>query len=302
MNFGLTQSDFVRFSDHVITQVSPDDFNFTAGNNDGVKRVFLSLTAESISRKNSLILGDNTESELIYIILFGSDDDITQNIDTEIVIGNNSKLLFYVCCAGTSGSTVNHNISFKIGSDTNVVFSNAVIAGKSINTNLSVDFNGENSSFDSPAIMLPWQDESFKFESVINHNVARCTSNQMVRSVVDGNGLSDFYGLIKVAQDSQKTETNQVNNNILLSDNARALSKPQLEIYADDVKCSHGSTTGMLDKEALFYMRSRGISETTAQNLRIEAFIQEIVDKVDPEDYKRYLAEQIAVKLGLRSK
>ncbi|MBR4440768.1 MAG: SufD family Fe-S cluster assembly protein [Bacteroidales bacterium] len=300
MNFGLTQSDFARFSDHVITQVSPDNFNFTAGNNDGVRRVFLSLTAQSISRKNSLILGDNSDSEFIYIILFGNDDDITQDIDTKIVIGNNSKLSLYVFCAGTSGSAVNHNISFKIGSDTNVMFSNAVITGKSINTNLNVDINGENSTFDSPAILMPWQGESFGFKSVINHNVPRSTSRQIVRAVVDGNGVSDFYGLIKVAQDSQKTETFQVNNNILLSENAHALSKPQLEIYADDVKCSHGSTTGMLDKEALFYMRSRGISEPTAQNLLIEAFIQEIVDKIEPQDYKHYVEEQIAEKLRLR--
>ena len=302
MNFGFRQQDLSRFSDHVLTQVSPDDFNFSAGNNDGVKRVFISLTANSVNRKNSLRLGDNTESEFIYIILFGNDDEIVQNIDTEIVIGNNSKLSFYVCCAGTSASTVNHKISFKIGSDTTVMFSNAAIAGKSVATNLTVDFLGQNSAFESPAILMPWQDESFKFESVINHNVPRCTSQQTVRTVVDGNGVSDFYGLIKVAQDSQKSETEQVNNNILLSADAHAFSKPQLEIYADDVKCSHGSTTGMLDKEALFYMRSRGISETTAQNLLIEAFIQEIVDKVAPADYKAYLEELIALKLNLRSK
>ena len=300
MNFGFRQQDLSRFPTTCLHRFRPTISIFPPTTTTVLSAYFsVSQPIVSTAKIRSVLA---TTPSRNYIILFGNDDEIVQNIDTEIVIGNNSKLSFYVCCAGTSASTVNHKISFKIGSDTTVMFSNAAIAGKSVATYLTVDFLGLNSAFESPAILMPWQDESFKFESVINHNVPRCTSQQTVRTVVDGNGVSDFYGLIKVAQNSQKSETEQVNNNILLSADAHAFSKPQLEIYADDVKCSHGSTTGMLDKEALFYMRSRGISETTAQNLLIEAFIQEIVDKVAPADYKAYLEELIALKLGLRSK
>jgi Fe-S cluster assembly protein SufD len=100
-----------------------------------------------------------------------------------------------------------------------------------------------------------------------------------------------------VAQDAQKTQSDQVNNNILLSETAKIESKPQLEIYADDVKCSHGSTTGMLDSEAIFYMRSRGISEKAAQGLLIQAFTQEIVNEIDAENYGEVLNSLITQKL-----
>ena len=248
------------------------------------------LSGYKAEKENRFVLEDGSNKDFVYVIHFGKDE----NVETEIVAGNNCTLNMHVFCEGT----VSHNINVKIGENSSVKISFAVLCGKSVKTNLEVDFNGENSEFDCPVILMPFQDEKIEFQSVINHNVSRCKSNQIVRAVVDKNGVSDFYGLVKVAPNAQKTESGQVNNNILLSENARALSKPQLEINADDVKCSHGSTTGMLDKNAIFYMRSRGISEKEAQNLMLQAFINEVTDSLNNPKYEQFLKEKIAVKLS----
>ncbi len=298
MLFGLRQDDFLAFPNHIITHASEDDFHFAAGEHDGVTRAYLSLTTRDVDRKNTLTLGNDSHSLLSYAILYGGANSvITQNIATDITIGDDSTLELNIFCGGTENATTNHDITVKIGRNSSVKFSYVVLAGKSVNTKVNVDFLGENSTFDFPSILMPYSDEKFELQTVVNHNVGHCKSNQVIRSVVNGTGISDFYGLVKVAPDAQKSETDQVDNNILLSEDSRALSKPQLEIYADDVKCSHGSTTGMLDKDALFYMRSRGISEQTAQNLLLQAFVDEIVDKIDSEDYKNYLRGQLAVKM-----
>jgi len=294
MRFGFSEEDFYNFPNYMISHAADEEFHHDG--NGGINEVFFGVTLRDTSRKNSLKISDNCKGNFAYIILFGNESEITQNIDTEIVVGNNSKLTMDVFCAGTSQSTVNHNIKLSIGKTSEVTLSNSIIAGKTNNYNLNVDFLGEDSVLNLPTILMPSDNEKINFQSVINHNVSRCNSKQTVRSVVSGNGVSDFYGLIKVAKNAQKTQAEQVNNNILLSENARALSKPQLEIYADDVKCSHGSTTGMLDKEAIFYMRSRGISLKTAQNLMIKAFIDEVTGQIESEDFRRYLDYQTSIK------
>lgn len=298
MKFGLRDIDFTRFTNHVITQASEDDFSYNIPKSDGLNHVFLSLTNKDKKRKNSLLLEDETDSEFVYVMYSGTPEKFQEEVSTEVVVGNNSKLRFHIFCAGAEETIINHTINVKIGKNSDVQISFVGISGKDIKTVVNVDFLGENSCFNAPALLLPEAEEHFDFQTFINHNVANCKSKQVVRTIASGNGFANFFGLIKVAKNSQKTEAEQVNNNILLSEDATINSKPQLEIYADDVKCSHGSTTGMLDKEALFYMRSRGISEKTAQNLLLMSFIEEVSNAIESsDDYKKYLQEQIETKL-----
>jgi len=107
------------------------------------------------------------------------------------------------------------------------------------------------------------------------HTVGGGYSDQLFKFVLDGNAHGSFYGELKVMPDAQKTEAHQTNRNILLSRTAKMQTKPQLEIYADDVKCSHGATTGQLDQQALFYMQQRGISLDSAKRLLLAAFLEE---------------------------
>jgi Fe-S cluster assembly protein SufD len=108
-----------------------------------------------------------------------------------------------------------------------------------------------------------------------------------------------FNGKIYVAQDAQKTNAYQTNRNILLSNNCTINTKPQLEIFADDVKCSHGATTGKIDNDALFYLKARGISETKGKLLLLNAFASEIVDRISLPQLRAYMKEQLVQRLGL---
>lgn len=132
----------------------------------------------------------------------------------------------------------------------------------------------------------------------VHHKMPRGESNQLYKGIVMDNSRAVFNGKIFVYQDAQKTNAFQQSNNILFSDNATVHAKPQLEIFADDVKCSHGSTIGQLNKDAMFYLRSRGIGEQQAKQLMVEAFAYDVVEKVKLPFLKEYLSQMIVADMG----
>jgi len=131
----------------------------------------------------------------------------------------------------------------------------------------------------------------------IEHSAPYCSSNQLFKGILDNSSTAAFNGKILVRRDAQKTNAFQKNNNLLLSNEAKVNSKPQLEIYADDVKCSHGATIGQLDEEAMFYMRSRGIGFEEARYLLMFAFAYEVTEKIPLENLKFRLEEMINKRL-----
>lgn len=133
--------------------------------------------------------------------------------------------------------------------------------------------------------------------TVVDNVKPHCESNELYKGVIDDNATAVFNGKIFVQKDAQKTNAFQSNKNILLSDNATVNTKPQLEIFADDVKCSHGCTVGQLDEEAFFYLRSRGISEKAAKSLLVHAFAIDILDHIKPEVVRNYVDELISKRL-----
>ena len=118
-------------------------------------------------------------------------------------------------------------------------------------------------------------------------------SNELFKGIVTDSATGVFNGKVLVRQDAQKTNAYQSSKSIVLDRSAQIYAKPELEIYADDVKCSHGATTGELDEEALFYLRSRGIPEKAARLMLLEAFARDVVDLVDNEAVKQYLYERL---------
>jgi len=129
--------------------------------------------------------------------------------------------------------------------------------------------------------------------TVVDHMKPHCNSNEVYKGVLDDESIGVFNGKVFVRQDAQITNAFQQNNNILLSDNASVNSKPELEIYADDVKCSHGSTTGQIDDEAIFYLQSRGISRRSALNLMINAFAKDALEKITLKPLQIYIDQKI---------
>lgn len=134
--------------------------------------------------------------------------------------------------------------------------------------------------------------------TLVDHAMPNCYSNELYKGIIDGSAQGVFNGKIWVRQDAQKTNAYQSNKNLLLSDTAGMNTKPQLEIYADDVKCSHGATTGQLDDEALFYLRARGIGESTARALLNHAFAADVIEQVDNEEIRQNLLKLLDEKLA----
>jgi Fe-S cluster assembly protein SufD len=135
--------------------------------------------------------------------------------------------------------------------------------------------------------------------TLVDNTQPNCFSNEFYKGVIDDYATAVFSGKIFVRPDAQKTNAYQSNKNILLSDNATVNTKPQLEIFADDVKCSHGCTVGQLDEEALYYLRTRGISKEHAQSMLLEAFAADIVAQVKIEPLRNHIEKLIRERLSV---
>jgi Fe-S cluster assembly protein SufD len=131
----------------------------------------------------------------------------------------------------------------------------------------------------------------------VDHKKPNSFSNELYKGIMDGNSKGVFNGKIFVRPHAQKTNEFQSNRNIIISDTATVNTKPQLEIWADDVKCSHGCTSGQLDEEAMFYLQSRGIGEATAKAMLLYAFAAEVLEPIQNETLKAYLDHLIAERL-----
>ena len=148
-------------------------------------------------------------------------------------------------------------------------------------------------------ISLIDRDQLADNHTFVDHKNANCRSNEMYKGIYLDKSKGVFNGKIMVRKDAQKIDAFQSNNNLLLSDLSSIDSKPQLEIYADDVKCSHGCTIGQLDQEALFYMRSRGIGIEEAKAVLTYAFTSEVIDKVSISELQKLIRDVLAKKLNV---
>lgn len=171
------------------------------------------------------------------------------------------------------------------------------LPGVSADVSLKVDLNGEGARFALNGVGISTADEKIRVHVELRHNVPGCSSSQLFKNIVGGMARVDFYGRIIVAQDAQKTEAYQANHNLLLSETARVNTKPQLEIYADDVKCSHGATIGKLNEDEQFYMRSRGISLAEARFLQMISFVSPVFELVPEETERERLKNEVEAAL-----
>ena len=149
--------------------------------------------------------------------------------------------------------------------------------------NIVVEQVGEGCSTEIYALAFLHGDESVTAETHVTHAVGGGTSNQLVKFVLADRARGSFIGDLKIAPDAQQTEAHQTNRNLLLSEDAEMRTRPQLEIYADDVKATHGASTGQLDESALFYMQQRGIDKQKARQLLVNAFMIDVLNTISDE-------------------
>ena len=165
-----------------------------------------------------------------------------------------------------------------------------VMPGVSCDIRMNVRLAGEGAEANIYGAYVCGGDEKVNISLDMHHDVPHCNSRQLFKGIAGGRSKVDFYGKIIVAQDAQRTEAYQENHNILLSDEAKVDTKPQLEIYADDVKCSHGATIGRLNEEEQFYMRSRGITLEDAKVLQMISFISPVLENIEDETQRESIA------------
>ena len=163
----------------------------------------------------------------------------------------------------------------QVGEVLNLQF--VVLPGESRDINVSIDLTGPGAEAHIKALYLCKADEKVNFRILMHHRAPGCKSTQLINGIAGGRAQVHFDGTIVVAPDAQQTEAYQENHNIVLTEEAKVVTQPQLEIYADDVKCSHGATVGQLNADELFYMRSRGIPEAEARTLQMLSFLSPVI-------------------------
>jgi Fe-S cluster assembly protein SufD len=172
------------------------------------------------------------------------------------------------------------------------------LGGLLVRNDLSIRVEGTNCTSNLNGIYVPKGKQHIDNHTVVDHLTPHCQSNELYKGVVYDQGTAVFNGKVFVRPDAQQINAFQSNGNVLMGPDASVNSKPELEIYADDVKCSHGSTTGQLDEEAVFYLRARGLSEASARNLMVSAFVGEVVEKMENEHTKCFVEAKLQQCFG----
>jgi len=167
------------------------------------------------------------------------------------------------------------------------------ISGAWVRNNSSFLIEGENCETNLNGAYLLKDLQHLDNHTIVDHIAPNCNSNELYKGILSGKATGVFNGKVFVRPNAQKISAFQSNANVLLSDDASVNSKPELEIYANDVKCSHGSTTGQLDEDAVFYLRARGLSEKSARSLITQAFIAEVVDKVEQKEVQDFIKNKL---------
>lgn len=261
--------------------------------------VFISGGADTVSHpRNLIVLEDGAAAAVIETYLsFGSDVSLT-NAVTEIRIGDGARLdhvkvqreslaAFHV---GTSDARQGRDSAYHS-------FSYATGAGLS-RTNIYTVLDGEGGHATLHGLYMAEGEQHVDHQTRIEHAQPNCTSHEVYKGVLDGRSHGVFNGKVYVQPEAQKTDGKQSNNNLLLSPDARVDTKPQLEIFADDVKCTHGATVGRIDENALFYFRSRGIAEAKARTLLTYAFAAEVIEEIELEPVRTELERLVLARVG----
>ncbi len=252
-----------------------------------------------LQTRNLIVVEENAQVQITERHQNFDGKEVFTNALTEIHAADNSVVDFYKVQNDKRSCSLIDNTWVNQGKNCNCTVDTFSFGGKFIRNNLSFLLEGEHSESNMRGITLIGQDQLVDHHTMVDHAVPHCQSNEMYKGIFDDNAKGIFNGKVMVRPHAQKTNAFQSNNNLLLTDSASIDTKPQLEIYADDVACSHGCTIGQLDDEALFYLRSRGIPFKEAQAMLMYAFANDVLSNVKIPELKEKLNRIIAEKLGV---
>ena len=239
-----------------------------------------------VAQRNVIDIGPKASAQIIeaFVSLPGAAGEGQSNAATQITVGDEAKVLHLKCAADT-GEGITHlsNWMIRLGRETEYSGFQLTQGVGLARNQIFAAFDGEDTKFDLSGVFLARGREHIDTTLVVDHAVPSCESRELFKGVLDDQSRGVFQGKIIVQQIAQKTDGKQMSQGLLLSPEAEFDSKPELEIFADDVACGHGATCTELDKDLMFYFKSRGIPEDIARGLLIESFIGEAVEKVEDE-------------------
>ena len=256
-------------------------------------------TNNFVQYRNNIVVEENAQIKFVERIQNLSEAKCFVNHFTQLTIGKNSTVEYNKIQDNTENSILIDAVNITQESDSNAIVNTLIFGGAFTRNNLNFEQNGSNCDSNMTGISILDNNQFADNHTFVDHKQPHCRSNEMYKGIYLGNSKGVFNGKIMVRPDAQKIDAFQSNNNLLLSENATIDSKPQLEIYADDVKCSHGCTIGQLDESAMFYLRSRGIPEKEAKGLLMFAFSNNVLSSVKIPELKQRITKLIALKLGV---
>ena len=262
-----------------------------------VIHLLLSDKNQMVHHRNLFVLEKNASAQVIICDHTLSPHMYLTNSVTEVHTGENADLDILRLQNEHNNSCQVTNTWINQAKDSRCQHATFTLHGGMVRNNLHVKMTGEGAEINALGLFLIDKMQHVDNFTIIEHVSPHCTSNEHYKGVLDDASTGAFNGKIHVYPDAQKTMAYQTNNNILLTDTARMHSKPQLEIYADDVKCSHGATVGQLDEDALFYLQSRGISKDESRLMLMYAFTHEVISRIRHRALQHRISDLVRKRL-----
>ena len=245
--------------------------------------------------RHLIVVEENAQVKLIETSETLTETATFENIVTEVFVGQHAHVDLYEIQDEHAGSLVTNTFAYQ---QDHSIFRSSVftLSGDMVRNDANILPDGEHCESHLYGLFLGTGNMHVDNHTVVDHAKPNCFSSELYKGILDDKSTGVFNGRVLVRQDAQQINAYQSNKSILLSDTAHMYSKPELEIYADDVQCSHGATTGQLDKDAIFYLRSRGLSEKQARALLLVAFARDVLETIRIEPLREMLDHKIATR------
>ncbi|MFV0540838.1 MAG: Fe-S cluster assembly protein SufD [Aestuariibaculum sp.] len=280
---------FINIPKNKIVQKPIQIINFSTGNEAAIM----------IQPRNLIVVGENSHVQIIERHQSLTDNPVLTNSVTEVFAKKRAIVDYYKIQNDNLNASLIDNTFIKQNQESIASVHTFSFGGKLTRNNLNFYQNGERIDSTLKGVTIIGDKQHVDHNTLVHHIEPNCESHQDYKGIFNNSATGVFNGKVVVEKEAQKTNAFQANNNILLNDKATINTKPQLEIFADDVKCSHGCTIGQLDESAMFYLQSRGIPEKEARGLLMYAFSNNVLSSVKIPEVKQRITKIIANKLGV---
>jgi Fe-S cluster assembly protein SufD len=258
---------------------------------------FINTRSSDVQAKNLIRVGENAQVTIIEKVDTLAAEPGFSNVVNEIEVAAGASAKFYKVENDSPTSYHISNIHVTQAKDSTFTVNTIALNGAMVRNNLDIKLNAEGCEANMNGLYLLAGKTHVDNHTTVDHTMPNALSNELYKGIMDDQSKGVFNGKIFVRKDAQKTNAFQSNKNILLTDDATVNTKPQLEIWADDVKCSHGCTTGQLDKDALFYLMARGIKKDRAMAMLLHAFASDVIENLEIEAIQAYVEAIITSRL-----